>query len=209
MSFPVPHRTQTLIRHWWETVENAVTRLLARHAPSEDATEDAAEGAEPLRMPRMEAWALRTAIGIFEALVRRMLVIMCAEHGPMAPLPEGTNLLFRIDECPPVPVIRRAAAADPDHAFRPPPAGQLPRDRSTDGLVSAEPLLKRLAALADVFERGDLYLLAMSARLHAPLKPLLAPQPKAFTDQVLTPEQADNMQHLHEVAVQAQACDTS
>ncbi|MEO1966576.1 hypothetical protein [Hyphomonas sp.] len=205
MSFPVPHRTQTLIRHWWETVENAVTRLLARHAPAEDA----AEGAEPLRMPRMEAWALRTAIGIFEALVRRMLVIMCAEHGPMSPLPEGTNLLFRIDECPPVPVIRRAAAADPDHAFRPPPAGQLPCDRSTDGLVSAAPLLKRLAALADVFERGDLYLLAMSARLHAPLKPLLAPQPKAFTDQVLTPEQADNMQHLHEVALQAQVCDTS
>lgn len=205
MSFPVPHRTQTLIRHWWETVENAVTRMLARYAPDEDA----ADGTPPLRLPRGEAWAVRTAIGIFEALVRRMLVVMCAEYGPMAPLPNGVKLLFRIDECPPVPVIRRIPAIDPDHAFRPPPAGQPPGDRSTDRLVSAAPLLKRLAALADVFEHGDLYLLAMSARLHAPLKPLLAPQPKAFTDPILTPEQAGNMQHLHEVALQAQACDTS
>jgi hypothetical protein len=84
-----------------------------------------------------------------------------------------------------------------------------PADRLADGLVSAAPLLKRLAALADVFEHGDLYLLAMSARLRAPLKPLLAPQPKAFTDPALRPEQAGNMQHLHDVALQAQTCDTS
>jgi hypothetical protein len=89
------------------------------------------------------------------------------------------------------------------------PAGVPPADRLADGLVSAAPLLKRLAALADVFEHGDLYLLAMSARLRAPLKPLLAPQPKAFTDPALRPEQAGNMQHLHDVALQAQTCDTS
>lgn len=205
MSFPVPHRTQTLIRHWWDTVQNAVAGLLARYAPAEDAGDDAA----PLRLPRAEASAMRTAIGIFEALVRRMLVVMCAEYGPMAPLPEGAKLLFRIDECPPVPVIRCLPAADPDFAFRAPPAGAPPADRPADGLVSAAPLLKRLAALADVFEHGDLYLLAMSARLRAPLKPLLAPQPKAFTDPALRPEQAGNMQHLHEVALQAQTCDTS
>ena len=202
MSFPVPHRTHRLITHWWHTVQSAVAGLVDRYVP-------AAEDAAPRRLPRAEAFALRTAIGIFEALVRRMLVVMCAEQGPMAPLAEGAKLLFRIDECPPVPVIRRAPAADPDYFLKAPSAGLPPAERASDGLVPAAPLLKRLAALADVFENGDLYLQAMSARLHAPLKPLLAPQPKAFTDPVLLPDQADNMQHLHEVALQAQTCDTS
>lgn len=195
----------SLISHWWSTVQSAVADMLARYAPVRDATEQAA----PLRLSHAEAWAVRTAIGIFEALVRRMLVVMCAEYGPMAALPEGAKLLFRIDECPPVPVIRRAPAADPDYFLKAPSAGVPAADRPADGLVSAAPLLKRLVALADVFENGDLYLLAMSARLHAPLKPLLAPQPKAFTDPALSPEQAGNMQHLHEVALDAQSHDSS
>ncbi|WP_321489156.1 hypothetical protein [uncultured Hyphomonas sp.] len=205
MSFPVPARTHSLISHWWSAVQSAVDDMLARFAPADDAQGQAA----PLRLSHAEAWAVRTAIGIFEALVRRMLVVMCAEYGPMAPLPEGVKLLFRIDECPPVPVIRRAPAADPDHFLKAPSAG-LPRSEgSADGLVSAAPLLKRLAALADVFENGDLYLLAMRARLHAPLKPLLAPQPKAFTDPALSVEQADNMQYLHAVALDVQSHDSS
>jgi hypothetical protein len=205
MSFPVPHRTDKLIRHWWQTVQTAVAGMLARYAPAEDP----ARPAEPLRLTRAQAWALRTAIGIFEALVRRMLVVMCAEHGPMAPLPEGMKLMFRIDECPPLPVIRQPPEADPDYFLKAPSSGLPPAERASDGLVSAAPFLKRLAALADVFENGDLYLRAMSARLLAPLKPLPAPQPKAFTDPVLTPDQAGNMHHLHEVALQAQACNTS
>jgi hypothetical protein len=205
MSFPVPARTHSLIAHWWSAVQSAVDDMLARFAPVHDAPDRAA----PLRLPRAEAWAVRTAISIFEALVRRMLVVMCAEYGPMAPLPEGVTLLFRIDECPPVPVIRRAPAADPDYFLKAPSEGLPPSERPSDGLVSAAPLLKRLAALADVFENGDLYLLAMSARLQAPLKPLLAPQPEAFIDPALSPEQADNMQHLHEVALDAQSYDTS
>nr|WP_321361582.1 hypothetical protein [uncultured Hyphomonas sp.] len=205
MSFPVPHRTQTLIRHWWDTVQNAMAGLLARYGPAEGTPEHAG----PLRLPRAEASVVRTAISIFEALVRRMLVVMCAECGPMAPLPDGTKLLFRIDECPPAPVIRPLPTTDPDFAFKAPPAGLPPPDRTRDGLVSAAPLLKRLAARIHVFENGDLYLQAMRARLHAPLKPLLAPQPEAFTHPALSPEQAGNMQHLHEVALAAQSFDTS
>ena len=138
-----------------------------------------------------------------------MLVIMCAEHGPMPAPPEGERRLFRLDECPPVPVIRPLREQDPDYFLKPPAAGLAPADRHTDGLVSAAPLLKRLAALIHVFDHGELYLQAMSARLRAPLKPLLAPQPAAFLDPALDAEKADNMRYLHEVALDAQAHDSS
>lgn len=207
MNFPVPSRTRGLISRWWHAVQDAVEDLLLRCRPADAPAGAAAQAAEAPRLPRVEAGAISLAIGIFEALVRRMLVVMCAEYGPMAPPPGDTKLLFRLDECPPVPVIRTPRADDPDYCLKAPTAGPLPADRPTDGLVSSAPLLKRLAALIHVFENGELYLQAMHARLLAPLKPLLAPQPKAFLDAALSREQADNMRHLHEVALDAQSFD--
>ena len=206
MSFPVPARTHDLISRWWYTVQDAVQNLWRRCHPADGAARDAGKA----RLPRAEASAISLTLSIFEALVRRMLVIMCAEYGPMAPPPEGELLLFRLDECPPIPVIRAPRAGDPDYCLKAPTAGvPMPADRIADGLVSSAPLLKRIEALIHVFENGELYLKAMSARLHAPLKPLLAPQPKAFLDPALAPEKADNMQYLHEVALDAQSYDSS
>lgn len=209
MIFPVPTRTHDLISHWWHTVQDAVANLLLRCRPVEETAGAAVQAADAPRLPRAEAGAMSLAISIFEALVRRMLVVMSAGYVPAAPPDEGTRLLFRLDECPPTPAIRTPRAEAPDYCLKAPTEGRFPADRPTDGLVSAAPLLKRLAALAHVFEHGALYLHAMRARLQAPLKPLLAPQPNAFLDPALSPEQADNMQHLHEVALDAQSFDTS
>jgi hypothetical protein len=205
MSFPVSLRIQQLVGHWWHSVQDSVADLLSRYAPM--ARNEEAPAAP--RLSRVEAGVVRFAIGLIEALVRRMLVIMCAEYGPMPAPPHGAKLLFRMDECPPQPVIRTPRSEDPDFFLKAPAAGSLPADRPADGLVSAAPLLKRLAALMHVFENGELYLQAMSARLRAPQKPLPAPQPDAFLDPALRPEQADNMQHLHDVALSAQAHDSS
>jgi hypothetical protein len=205
MSFPVSLRIQQLVGHWWHSVQDSVADLLSRYAPMSRNEEAPAAP----RLSRVEAGAVRFAIGLFEALVRRMLVIMCAEYGPMPAPPHGAKLLFRMDECPPLPVIRTPRTEDPDFFLKAPAASALPADRPADGLVSAAPLLKRLAALMHVFENGELYLQAMSARLRAPLKPLPAPQPDAFLDPALRPEQADNMQHLHDVALSAQSHDSS
>lgn len=210
MSFRVPARTHDLISRWWYTVHDAVENLWRRWHPAEDAASGTTPGADAPRLSRVEAGTISLAISIFEAIVRRMLVIMCAEYGPMPPPPEGGKLLFRLDECPPEPVIRTPRAGDPDYCLNAPAAGSfMPADRPADGLVSSAPLLRRLAALIHVFENGELYLQAMSARLRAPLKPLLAPQPDAFLDPALDPEKADLMRHLHEVALDAQSHDSS
>jgi hypothetical protein len=210
MSFPVPARTHDLISRWWFTVKDAVQNLWRRCQPAEGAAQNTGNDTAAPRLPRIEAGAISLALSIFEALVRRMLVIMYAEYGPMPPPPEGEPLLFRLDECPPVPVIRAPRAGDADYCLKASAAGvSMPADQTADGLVSSAPLLKRIAALIHVFEHGELYLQTMSARLLAPLKPLLAPQPKAFPDPALDPEKADNMQYLHNVALDAQSHDSS
>jgi len=210
MSFPVPARTHDLISRWWYTVQDAVQNLWRRCNPAEGTAHDTGSDMAAPRLPRIEAGAISLTLSIFEALVRRMLVIMCAEYGPMVPPPEGGRLLFCLDECLPVPVIRAPRAGDPDYCLKAPAAGvPMPAYRMVDGLMSSAPLLKRIAALIHVFEHGELYLQAMSARLLAPPKPLLAPQPKAFLDPTLDPEKADNMQYLHGIALDAQSHDSS
>lgn len=202
MAFTVSPSLRSLIEHWWYAVQEALGVLIDRHVP--------AEGAPAPRLVRVEAQAISSALDIFEALVRRMLVILAAELGP-APAPEGLpRLLFRIDECPPEPVVRQPRAGDPDYGLTASPerAPPLPR-QAGDGLVAATRILKRLAALAHVFEHAEAYLAAMRARLTAPLKPLHASLPGAFTEPALTPEQAARIQTLNEAALQAQACDTS
>lgn len=202
MAYPTPEFMCAAIERWWNAIRDTVDDLLHRYAP--------AGGEETRRLPRMEVSALSTALGIFEAMMRRMLVIMAAELGP-APAPEGLpRLLFRIDECPPEPVIRQSPAGDPDYLLKPPPARALPhRDQNTDGLASTAGILRRLRALAHVYDHGEAYLAALRARLCAPLKPLPTPPPDAFTDRALLPEQTTRFLDLHEVALEAQIYDSS
>lgn len=201
MTFPIPQRTHDLMSGWWHSVQHVMTGLIARYTP--------ADGMPAPRLSRIEAGAIAIVLDILEALVRRMLVVMGAGRGPATMPAQKEKLLFRIDELPPEPVIRTPRAGDPDFCLKPPPERALPSGRTPDGLVSSAPLLRRLAALAHVFANAELYLDAMRTRLCAPLKPLASPQPPAFSNPALTPDQADGMQHLHDVALCAQAWDSS
>lgn len=202
MAFFVSEPLCTLIEHWWHAVQDAVSDLLARHAP--------AEGEPAPRLVRAEARAIGTALGIFEALVRRMLVIMAAEYGP-APAPAGLpRLLFRLEESAPAPALRQTPAEDPNYHLKALPERSMPRSAATtDGLVPAARILKRLRALAHVFAHGEAYLAAMRARLGALLPPLPAGLPSAFADPALKPEQAANLKTLHDEALKAQVWDSS
>ncbi|MEZ5998672.1 MAG: hypothetical protein R3B98_08260 [Hyphomonas sp.] len=201
MTFLIPSHTQDLISSWWNSVKDAVAGLVVRCSP--------AGGGPAPRLSRIEAGAIATALDIFEALVRRMLVVLSAGRGPRPMSTGRVRLLFRIDELPAEPVIRVPRAEDPDYCLKPPPERALPSGRAPDGLVSAAPLLRRLAALAHVFDNAELYLDAMQARLGAPLKPLASPQPPAFSYPALTPGQATATQHRHDVALEAQHVDSS
>ena len=202
MTYAVPAFARSLIERWWYAIRDRVDDLLDRYSPA---------GGQPvLRLTRVEASAVSTALDIFEALMRRILVIMCAELGP-APAPPGLGRpLFRIEETPPEPVIRQTAAEAPDWCLKPLPE-RTPRSfrQETDGLVSAARILKRLRALADIFENGQLYLDAMCARLTAHLPPLPDALPKAFTVRSITPVFAADLKDIHAVALEAQACNTS
>jgi hypothetical protein len=205
MSFPVPQFATDLIRRWWDGVRNTVDQFLALYTP--------ADGDAPLRIPRSEARTVSAALDMFEAVIRRILVVMSAELGP-APAPQSTSgpqapLLFSIEEVPPAPVIRQPREVDPDYCLKAPPERALPGDPLTDGLVSSARLLKRLAALAHVFDNGQLYLDAMRARLCAHIKPLRAELPAPFTAASLPETQAADLRNIHQVSLSAQAYNSS
>ena len=91
MSFPVPARTHDLISRWWFTVQDAVQNLWRRCHPADGTAQDTGNDTAAPRLPRIEAGAISLTLSILEALVRRILVIMCAEYGPMPPPPEGES----------------------------------------------------------------------------------------------------------------------
>jgi len=205
MNFPVPQFAADLIRHWWYGVCDAVDQFLALYTP--------ADGEAPLRIPRSEARSVNAALDMFEAAIRRILVVMCAELGP-APAPPPASgpqapLLFCIEEAPPAPVICQPREIDRDYCLKAPPERALHTDQPSDGLVSSARLLKRLAALVHVFDNGQLYLDAMRARLCAHIKPLRAELPAPFTAASLPENQAADLRNIHQVSLSAQAYNSS
>ena len=107
-------------------------------------------------------------------------------------------------------MIRRLREPEPDFLLNPPPARTLPaRNLPTDGLVSAAGILRRVQALLHVFENGEAYMQAMRARFCAALPPLPLPLPEAFGSPSITPELRENLYNFHELALDAQACNTS
>ncbi|KJS27601.1 MAG: hypothetical protein VR75_02270 [Hyphomonadaceae bacterium BRH_c29] len=201
MNFPVPQFATDLIRRWWDGVCDAVDQFLAIYTP--------ADGEAPLRIPRSEARSVNAALDMFEAVIRRILVVMCAELGPTPAPGPLAPLLFCIEEAPSAPVIRQPREVDPDYCLKAPPERALHTDSPSDGLVSSARLLKRLAALAHVFDNGQLYLDAMCARLCAHLKPLRAELPAPFTAASLPESQAADLRNIHQVSLSAQAYNSS
>jgi hypothetical protein len=202
MAFRIPLFARDLIERWWQSICESVDGLFEQLVP---------DGLTPvLRLPRIEVQAMADALDIFEAMMRRMLLVLAAQHGP-APAPADLpELLFRIDECPPLPVIRKVRETDPDFCLKPPPERALPTfDPPTDGLVSTAGLLRRIRALIHLFDNGEAYMQAMRARFCAPQPPLPPRLPAAFTGPALTPAFGENLRAFHEIVLDAQASNTS
>lgn len=202
MAFTIPPFARDLIEHWWHAICEAVDGLMDRLVP---------DGIVPApRLPRAEVQAMTDALDLFEAMMRRMLILLAAQHGP-APAPAGAlQLVFRIDECPPAPVLRNVRDTDPDFCLNPTPERALRSgDPPTDGLVSTAGILRRVRALIHLFDHGEAYMQAMRARFCAPQRPIPTLLPAAFTGPVITSSLRENLQTFHTLALDAQASNTS
>jgi len=202
MSFIVHEPSANIIRSLWDTIVETVDGLIARLLPG--------DAAEPILISRPEASALATALSLFEAAVRRILVVVAAELGPRrfeGPLPD---LPFRIEECPPTVIIRTPPPEDPDWFLKPPPGGGTPPPApAVDELVPSDAILKRLEALEHAFDNWELYVDVARDRLCAPLPPLHKGIPKSFKLPHLSNWQVIAFGELNATALEAQAFNSS
>ncbi|HPE47224.1 MAG TPA: hypothetical protein PLR76_02460 [Hyphomonas sp.] len=183
------------------------------------------------RLPKWEAWRVRTCLGFLEPIVRRLLVMLASgivsvEPGP--DVPDG-RLLFTPED----PATRRGRTFSESPELHPPPnpaasAGLVdPADphesvraalfgppeppltpAGADATVPAGPLLKRLRALQQVFDHPGAYAAAVRQRLAA-RKPVVAVRVANPFGKVKSPPRVlDWFQQLQETALFLQA-DTS